>query len=98
MEFMFAKSKFNNIRGINTKKIEPPVKSVNQQIYGEIRHMMDDAASKYRLKKEVEEKREKILEQRRIMYERMRMFHSAAYKIQCNYRKCRNKKVVEISI
>lgn len=84
--------------GLNTKKTENTVKSINQQIYGEIRHMMDDAASKYRLKKEAEEKREKILEQKRIMYERIRMFHLAAYKIQCNYRKYRNKKIVEISI
>jgi hypothetical protein len=40
-------------------KIEekPKDKSVNQEIYSQIRHLMDDAASSYRIKKENEEKR-----------------------------------------
>tara|TARA_B100000902_G_C27210855_1_gene864276 strand:- start:333 stop:743 length:411 start_codon:yes stop_codon:yes gene_type:complete len=84
--------------GINTNKIEAPVKSVNQQIYGEIRNMMDDAASKYRIKKEIDEKRELIMAQRRAVYERVKRCHIAAYKIQKMYRKALKNKVVEISI
>ena len=33
----------------NFKK-EPPLKTINQQIYQEIRHLMDDAATTYREK------------------------------------------------
>ena len=84
--------------GISTKNIEPPVKSVNQQIYGEIRNMMDCAASKYRIKKEMDEKRELIMAQRRTIYERVKRCHIAAYKIQKMYRKTLRNKVVEISI
>ena len=84
--------------GINTKKTERVVKSVNQQIYGEIRHMMDNAASNYRIKKDLEEKRNKIIEHKRMFYEKMKRLNLAAYKIQCNYRKYRNKKVVEFTI
>ena len=84
--------------GINTKNIEPPVKSVNQQIYGEIRNMMDNAASNYRIKKEMDEKRELMMAQRRAIYERVKRCHIAAYKIQKMYRKALKNKVVEISI
>ena len=84
--------------GIDNKKKETALKSINQQIYGEIRNMMDDAASKYRIKKELEKKQEELLEQRRIIYERMRKFHLAAYKIQCFYKKYCIKRVVEITI
>ena len=84
--------------GINTKKVEGPVKSINQQIYGEIRNMMDDASSKYRKKKEMDEKRELIMAQRRAVYERVKRCHIAAYKIQKMYRKTLNKKIIEISI
>tara|TARA_B100000902_G_C26836182_1_gene681121 strand:+ start:266 stop:667 length:402 start_codon:yes stop_codon:yes gene_type:complete len=84
--------------GINIQKKEAPIKSINQQIYGEIRGMMDEAASKYRIKKEIEKKQEQLLEQRRIFNERIRKFHLAAYKIQCYYRNYYKKKIVEISI
>ena len=84
--------------GIITKKIDAPVKSVNQQIYGEIRNMMDDAAHKYRVKKELDEKKELIMAQRRTIYERVKRCHIAAYKIQKMYRKTLKNKVVEISI
>ena len=84
--------------GITTEKKELPIKSVNQQIYGEIRHMMDEAAYKYRVKKEIEEKQKNILEERRVLYEKIKRMHIAAYKIQCKYRKKRNKKVIEITI
>lgn len=43
------------------KKEEQP-KSVNQTIYSEIRHLMDDAASNYKLKKEMEERNKLIRE------------------------------------
>ena len=84
--------------GINIKNIEPPVKSVNQQIYGEIRNMMDNAASNYRIKKEMDEKQELIMAQRQAIYERVKRCHIAAYKIQKMYRKSLKNKVVEISI
>lgn len=84
--------------GIHNKKKETPLKSINQQIYGEIRNMMDDAASKYRIKKEIEKNQEELLMQRRVIYERMRKFHLAAHKIQIFYKKRYKKKVVEITI
>ena len=84
--------------GISTKKIEGPIKSVNQQIYGEIRNMMDNAASNYRIKKELDEKRKLIMEQRQAIYERVKRCHIAAYKIQKMFRKTLKNKIVEISI
>ena len=40
------------------KTVEKAPVSANQAIYGEIRTMMDDAAASYRVKKELEERRE----------------------------------------
>ena len=98
-EFDFnAVEVIRDFMGIYNKKKETPLKSINQQIYGEIRNMMDDAASKYRIKKEIEKNQEELLMQRRIIYERMRKFHLAAYKIQIFYKKRYKKKVVEITI
>ena len=61
--------KFNNdyikvIResmGIN-KVEDKTVKSINQHVYKEIRGLMDDAASSYRRKKEMEEKKAELIE------------------------------------
>ena len=41
-----------------SKTVEKTPVSTNQAIYGEIRTMMDDAAASYRVKKELEERRE----------------------------------------
>jgi hypothetical protein len=54
--------------GIN-KKEEPKIKSINQQIYTEIRGFMDNASKTYREKQELEKKREKFIEEARIEYE-----------------------------
>tara|TARA_Y100000768_G_C23961107_1_gene675412 strand:- start:803 stop:1177 length:375 start_codon:yes stop_codon:yes gene_type:complete len=40
---------------------EEPIKSVNQQTFCEIRKMMDGAASRYRVKKELDKRREQII-------------------------------------
>jgi hypothetical protein len=49
-------------------KKEEQNKSVNQTIYSEIRHLMDNAASNYKQKKEMEERnkiiREKLIQNR----------------------------------
>ncbi len=69
--------KFNNdyikvIResmGIN-KVQDKTVKSINQHVYKEIRGLMDDAASSYRRKKEMEEKKAELIEKLREEYNR----------------------------
>jgi hypothetical protein len=69
--------KFNNdyikvIResmGIN-KVEDKTVKSINQHVYKEIRGLMDDAASSYRRKKEMEEKKAELIEKLKEEYER----------------------------
>jgi hypothetical protein len=48
--------------GTTSVKKEEPKKSVNQTIYSEIRHLMDDAASNYKQKKEMEERNNIIRE------------------------------------
>jgi hypothetical protein len=48
--------------GSPSVKKEQPNKSVNQTIYSEIRHLMDDAASTYKQKKEMEERNKIIRE------------------------------------
>ena len=48
--------------GSTTVKKEQQNKSVNQTIYSEIRHLMDDAASNYKQKKEMEERNKIIRE------------------------------------
>ena len=54
--------------GTSKNELERPPKSTNQAIMTEIRNMMDDASTKYRIKKELEEKRklmiEKVIEQK----------------------------------
>ena len=50
--------------GINKQKKENNITSVNQQIYKEIRGMMDDAANNYRIKQERQKLLEKIYEER----------------------------------
>jgi hypothetical protein len=50
------------IVGTTTVKKEQQTKSVNQTIYSEIRHLMDDAASTYKQKKEMEERNKIIRE------------------------------------
>lgn len=37
-------------------------KSINQMIYGEIRTLMDDAAATYRVKKELEERKQQAIQ------------------------------------
>ena len=37
-------------------------KSINQMIYGEIRTLMDDAAATYRVKKELEERKQEAIQ------------------------------------
>jgi len=44
------------------KKDTPPIKSVNQQTFTEIRNLMDDAATRYRLQKEADERRQALIE------------------------------------
>jgi len=44
------------------KEETPPIKSVNQQTFTEIRHLMDDAATRYRMQKEAEERRQALIE------------------------------------
>jgi hypothetical protein len=48
--------------GTTSVKKEEQKKSVNQTIYSEIRHLMDDAASNYKQKKEMEERNKIIRE------------------------------------
>ena len=48
--------------GTTSVKKEEQNKSVNQTIYSEIRHLMDDAASNYKQKKEMEERNKSIRE------------------------------------
>ena len=48
--------------GTASVKKEEQKKSVNQTIYSEIRHLMDDAASNYKQKKEMEERNKIIRE------------------------------------
>jgi hypothetical protein len=48
--------------GTTSVKKEQQTKSVNQTIYSEIRHLMDDAASNYKQKKEMEERNNIIRE------------------------------------
>lgn len=48
--------------GTTLVKKEQQNKSVNQTIYSEIRHLMDDAASNYKQKKEMEERNKIIRE------------------------------------
>ena len=48
--------------GTTSVKKEEQSKSVNQTIYSEIRHLMDDAASNYKQKKEMEERNKIIRE------------------------------------
>ena len=48
--------------GTTSVKKEEQNKSVNQTIYSEIRHLMDDAASNYKQKKEMEERNKIIRE------------------------------------
>ena len=48
--------------GITSVKKEEQNKSVNQTIYSEIRNLMDDAASNYKQKKEMEERNNIIRE------------------------------------
>lgn len=55
--------------GIN-KTEDKSVKSINQQVYKEIRGLMDDAASTYRRKKEMEEKKAQLIEKLKEEYER----------------------------
>ena len=55
--------------GIN-KTEDKSVKSINQQVYREIRGLMDDAASTYRRKKEMEEKKAELIEKLKEEYER----------------------------
>ena len=55
---------FQTIRDYMGPKYVPPEKNktVNQMIYCEIRGMMDDAATRYRYKKELAEYQEKVAE------------------------------------
>lgn len=46
--------------------------SVNQQTYREIRKLMDNAASRYRIKKEIDERRENIIASVRAQQEQAR--------------------------
>lgn len=55
--------------GIN-KTEDKSVKSINQQVYREIRGLMDDAANTYRRKKEMEEKKAELIEKLKEEYER----------------------------
>ena len=55
--------------GIN-KVEDKTVKSINQHVYKEIRGLMDDAASSYRRKKEMEEKKAELIEKLKEEYER----------------------------
>ena len=48
-----------------TNKIKETKKTVNQQIYSEIRTLMDDAAASYKAKKEAEEKKQIYIENMR---------------------------------
>lgn len=48
--------------GTTSVKKDEQNKSVNQTIYSEIRHLMDDAASNYKQKKEMEERNKIIRE------------------------------------
>ena len=52
------------------KEEEKEIKSINQEIYINIRGMMDNAAERYRIKKENEEYKEKMLEKMQEEYER----------------------------
>ena len=52
------------------KEKEKEIKSINQEIYINIRGMMDNAAERYRIKKENEEYKEKMLEKMQEEYER----------------------------
>ena len=57
----------------NEQNTQEPVKSVNQQTFREIRSLMDNAASRYRIKKEVEERREHIIENIKTRQEQARI-------------------------
>ena len=51
--------------GINKPKKNNDITSVNQQIYKEIRGMMDDAANNYRIKQEKQKLLERIYEEQK---------------------------------
>jgi len=57
----------------NKEKPSEPVKSVNQQTFREIRNLMDNAASLYRIKKEVEERKQQIIENIQIQQQQARL-------------------------
>ena len=62
----------NNIEAVVREFMNPPVKkeikkTLNQQIFTEIRGLMDEASNNYRHKKEMEEKNE-ILKKRKISF------------------------------
>ena len=52
------------------KTEDKTVKSINQQVYKEIRGLMDVAASDYRRKKEMEQKKTELIEKLREEYNR----------------------------
>ncbi len=47
---------------LGPKKEIDKCKSINQMIYGEIRTLMDDAAATYRVKKELEERKQQAIQ------------------------------------
>ena len=56
----------------NQRKETAKNSSVNQQTYKEIRKLMDNAASRYRIKKEIDERRENIIASVRAQQEQAR--------------------------
>ena len=55
--------------GIKNKKEVDEAKSVNQEIYKQIRGLMDDSSKTYRMKKEYEERRNSFIEKARKEYQ-----------------------------
>ena len=54
--------------GIKTSSEQKSISSVNQEIYTEIRGLMDNASERYRKQQEVEKQKEKIIEKLREEY------------------------------
>ena len=53
-------------------KLEPEIKTINQQIYTEIRGLMDNASDTYRKKKEyqeIEKQQQDIMDRKNLIYE-----------------------------
>ena len=55
--------------GIKKKKEAEQPKTVNQEIYKQIRGLMDDSSKTYRMKKEYEERRNSFIEKARREYQ-----------------------------